>query len=84
MFLGYHRHAFDPSSSQRIEHVIVQRPLDRILSFCGKTIHDVINDPIARREVRGWFKTYKWTQRAMEISDLERQWNAVPTNIRRA
>lgn len=75
MSLGYQPRRIEAPEGDRIEQVIVQRPLDRILSFTGRTIHDVINDPLARNEIRRWFKTYKWVERAMEVSDLERQWN---------
>jgi hypothetical protein len=61
----------------RIEHVIVQRPLHRVLAFTRRTIDDVINDPVARNEVRGYFKLHKWVQRESEISDLEHQWNSI-------
>lgn len=63
---------------QRIEHVLVQRPLQRVLAFTRRTIHDVINDPIARREVIGYYKLYRWVERGSEVSDLERQWNSFP------
>lgn len=60
-----------------VEHVIVQRPLRRVLAFTRRTIDDVINDPVARNQVRVYFKLHKWVQRESEISDLERQWNAI-------
>jgi hypothetical protein len=65
-------------ANDRIEHVIVQRPLQRVLAFTRRSIDDVINDPIARREVLGYYKLYRWVQRGSEISDLERQWNSFP------
>lgn len=57
------------------EHVMIVRPLQRILSFTGRSIDDVINSPIARREVIGYYKLYRTIQRSSEITDLERQWN---------
>lgn len=62
-------------AADNIEHVLIQRPLQRVLAFTRRSIDDVINDPIARNEVRGYFKLYRWVQRESEISDLERQWN---------
>jgi len=56
-------------------HVQVQRPLGRALAFTGRTIDDVVNDPIVKREVLGFYKLHKWVERESEISDLERQWN---------
>jgi hypothetical protein len=60
----------------RIERVIIHRPLHRVLAFTRRTIDDVVNDPIARNQVRAYFKLHKWVERESEISDLERQWNS--------
>jgi hypothetical protein len=57
------------------EHVMIVRPLQRILAFTGRSIHDVINNPIARREVAGYFKLHRQIERVSEIRELERQWN---------
>ena len=59
------------------EHVVVQRPLRRVLAFMGRSIDDVVNDPIIKREVLGYYKLHKQIDRGMEVRDLERQWNAV-------
>ena len=61
----------DPS-----EYVVVQRPLRRVLAFTGRSIDDVVNDPIAKRQVLGYYKLHKQINRSMEVRDLERQWNA--------
>ena len=61
----------------KVEHVIVQRPLGRVLAFTNRTIHDVINDPIARNHVREFWKLQKWVARQSEISELERQWTGI-------
>lgn len=61
--------------AENLEHVLVQRPLQRILAFTGLSIHDVINDPLARRKVQGFYKLHKQIQRRMEITDLESHWN---------
>jgi hypothetical protein len=58
-----------------LEHVMLQRPLQRVLAFTGRSIHDVINCPIARNEVYGFFKLHKQILRQSEIRDLESQWN---------
>jgi hypothetical protein len=57
--------------------VVVQRPLRRVLAFTGRTIDDVINDPVARNQVRGYYKLHCWIRRESEISELERQWNSI-------
>ncbi len=62
-----------------IEAVITLRPLSRILAFSGRSIHDVINDPIARNEVRGWYRVHRQVLRMSEVGELERQWNPLGT-----
>jgi hypothetical protein len=75
--LGIRRLRVRAPDGARIEHVILQRPLHRVLAFTRRTIDDVINDPIARNQVRAYFKLHKWVHRASEISELERQWNNI-------
>jgi len=57
-------------------HVMVLNRLRRAMAFTGFSIDDVVNDPVARNAVRGYFKLAKWVDRQGEVSDLERQWNA--------
>jgi hypothetical protein len=57
------------------ELVVTQRPLDRILSFTGYSIDNVVDDPIAKHAVLGYYKLSRQIQRRSEIVDLERQWN---------
>ena len=57
-----------------VEH-IVRRPLNRVLAFTGRSIDDVVNDPIAKNEVYGYYKLYRQVERAGQVRDLERQWN---------
>ena len=59
-----------------VRHVIVRR-LSRVLSFTRLTIDDVVNDPIAKRQVLGYFKLHKQIARTVEVRELERQWNSV-------
>ena len=49
--------------------------LHRILRFTGRTIDDVVNNPIAKNEVLGYYKLHKFIHRRSEIRELERQWN---------
>lgn len=60
---------------QPIEHVLVQHPLKRILAFTRRSIDDVINDPLARNEVYGYYKLMRMIDRNGEVRELERQWN---------
>lgn len=66
-----------PIPEARTQYMQQQRALQRVLSFTGHTIHDVINDPIARHKVAGYYKLHKWVERESEIGELERQWNAL-------
>ena len=65
-----------PPVDAHTRQVEPERPLRRVLAFTGHTIDDVINDPIARRKVAGYFKMHLWVARESERSDLERQWNS--------
>ncbi|MGD0137725.1 MAG: hypothetical protein ABSD28_02525 [Tepidisphaeraceae bacterium] len=58
-----------------IELVLVQRPLDRILAHTGYSIDDVVDNPIAKHAMIGYYKLFRQVQRGCEIVDLERQWN---------
>lgn len=60
---------------EKIEQVLTQRPLQRVLAFIGCTIDDVVNSPIAKNQVRGYYKLHRQVERQGEITDLERQWN---------
>lgn len=66
-----------PDFTQRSEIVQTQSPLRRVLAFAGCTIDDVVNDPIARRKVQGYYKLHRWVGRESKISDLERQWGGM-------
>ena len=59
------------------ELVLIHRPLDRIMQFVGYNIHDVVNNPVAKHAVLGYFKLFRHVQRGCEIVDLERQWNPI-------
>jgi hypothetical protein len=59
----------------RLEHVVRHPELRKILAFAGWTIDDLVNNPLARNDVRRWYKISRWMDRELEISDLERQWN---------
>ena len=72
--LGFGSSVLRREEGDRTEHIIVQRPLHRILAFTRRTIDDVVNDPIAKREVLGFYKLHKFVDRRCEIVELERQW----------
>ena len=78
--LGIGRHPHRRDDDQRSEIVLPRRVLHRILDFTGQSIHDVINDPIAKNMVLGYYKLHRQVERACEAVELERQWN--PTGRR--
>jgi hypothetical protein len=65
---------FGPSETP-IEQLVVQRPLHRILAFTRRSIDDVVNSPIAKNQVYGYYKLSKFVERRSEILELEQQWN---------
>jgi hypothetical protein len=54
---------------------VVRRPLNRVLAFLGRGIDDVVNDPIVKNQVYGYYKLHRQVGRAGEVRELERQWN---------
>lgn len=73
--LGLSRGFLSADAAPRVEHVMVHRPLDRILAFTGRSIDDVVNNPLAKRQVYGYYKLHRWMNRESEIAELERDWN---------
>ncbi len=77
--MGLFRPTFDgsapPVPRRVITSAVVQAPLRRVLAFTRRSIDDVVNNPLAKREVLGYYKLHKQIQRGMEVCDLEQQWN---------
>ena len=73
--LGFGTPRLSVKGGPSVERVVQQRPLQRVLAFLGHSIHDVINDPIVRNKVFGYYKLQRQVDRAMEVSELERWWN---------
>ena len=59
------------------EHVLIQRLLQRVLAFRGHSIDDVVNNPIVKNDVLGYWKVLKQIQRRSEALELEQQWNSL-------
>ncbi|MBC7783414.1 MAG: hypothetical protein H7144_06195 [Burkholderiales bacterium] len=75
-FPGTSRTTIEPRLDRdRIEHVFIQREMQRLLSFAGWTIDDVVNNPIAKRDVTQWYCIGRSMKRRIEVLDLEKQWN---------
>ncbi|HEY0010280.1 MAG TPA: hypothetical protein VGB55_16275 [Tepidisphaeraceae bacterium] len=66
---------FAASPATRIEYLQRSTRLQRLLNFCGWSIDDVVNNPLAKRDVLRWYKLGRWTERRLEIHELEKQWN---------
>jgi hypothetical protein len=62
---------------QPTEHVLIRRPLQRVLELRRRSIDDVVNNPVVKNEILGYWKVYKQIGRRQEVLELERQWNAV-------
>ncbi|HXE53535.1 MAG TPA: hypothetical protein VN541_10990 [Tepidisphaeraceae bacterium] len=60
-----------------VSHVLKERALHRVLRFTGHTIDDVVNNPIVKNKIFGYYKLHRLVDRRCEIVDLERQWNSV-------
>ena len=66
-------HGNDPE----VSHVLNERALHRVLRFTGHSIDEVVNNPVVKNKVLGFYKLHKFVQRRCEIADLERQWNSI-------
>ena len=63
------------------EHVIVQRPLQRVLAFRSRSIDDVVNSSLVKNEIYGYWKLMAHIKRRSEVLELERQWNALGSSV---
>lgn len=73
--LGFGTPRLSVRGAPGVERIVEQRPLRRVLAFLGHSIDDVINDPIVRNKVYGFYKLQRQVDRAMEVTELERWWN---------
>jgi hypothetical protein len=67
--------------SSSTEYVMVQKPLRRLLAFRGRSIHDVVNDPLVKNEVLVYWKVFKLIERRSETLALEQQWNPLGQRV---
>jgi len=65
----------EPRREPGNESVSLQRPLQRVLAFRGRSIDDIVNHPFVKNEIYGYWKVYRQIQRHGEKLELEKQWN---------
>ena len=73
--LGIGGRGLPEAGRPRTEHVVIRGTLQRVLAFTGRSIDDVVNSPVAKNEVLGYYKLNRFVERRGEIVELERQWN---------
>lgn len=66
---------FERPSGSSLEYVQRADQMRRLLAFAGRSIDEVVNCPVARREVISYFRVGRQMTRLAEIDALERQWN---------
>ena len=60
-------------------YILRQYVLHRILAFRGRSIDDVVNNPIVKNEIIAFYKLHRQIDRAAETRELENQWNQLGT-----
>ena len=73
--LGFRKLTFGQPDEAAVVRVIVNNPINRIMSFLGLSIHDVVNCRIAKNKVKGYYRLTKWMDREADRAELEKQWN---------
>ena len=46
-----------------------------VMAAFGVWLDDVVNSPLAKRHVYGYYKLHRWIDRQSEISEMEHAWN---------
>ncbi len=73
---GSRRAAHEPAP----QHLLVlERPLQKLLEFTHRSIDDVVNCPLAKREVLGYYKLQQQIRRNDEAYQLDKWWGGVST-----
>jgi hypothetical protein len=76
-FLGIGPRRALQEEQPRAAHLLARLPLQRILAFRGRTIDDVVNNPVVKNEILAFWKLHKQLESMTEILELEQQWNNV-------
>lgn len=64
-----------PRERTPARHVVLQRRLQRVLAFRRHSIDDVVNNPLVKNDVLGYWKVLKQIDRYDQVHELEQQWN---------
>ena len=67
--------ALPPAEEPALRRQVVRSRLNRVLEFTRLTIDHVVNDPIAKNMVLGYWKLSRQIDRSGEVTELARQWN---------
>lgn len=70
-------HPRSVAREQGSHYLFRQREFARLLGFANRSIDQIVNCPIAKRDIYNWFKTDRRMKRWIEIHELEKQWNSV-------
>lgn len=58
-----------------VEHIQRADTMRRLLAFAGRSIDDIVNCPVARRDVISYYRIGHQMRRITEVDALEHQWN---------
>lgn len=75
MALSFRKPAGLDEPNEAVVHVELRRELPRLLAFAGWSIDDVVNNPLAKRDVYNWYRMSLNMKRRLDVLALERQWN---------
>jgi len=66
---------FEQQEDNALVHVQPQRQFRRLLAFAGRTIDDIVNSPLDKRDIFNWYRMSLKMERRLEVLELEQQWN---------
>ena len=79
--LGFGRSHLPELDRPKAQYVIRQQMLQRVLAFRRRSIDDVVNDPIVKNDILGYWKVLKQIDRRCQTLELERQWNPLGQRV---
>lgn len=73
--LGFTSRRHELPGRPSTEYVQPQRLLRRVMAFRRRSIDDIVNDPIVKNDILGYWKVLKQIERRTQVLELEKQWN---------